>query len=80
MTVAELRNKMKRLTAQSDGTIYYCAISETDDFLEIIHKGTDVDCLWAVDYIGSLSEYLRQEAELEEFCGIPPLRWERVDG
>lgn len=70
MTVKELRNRMERLTAQSEGTIYYCVINETEDFLEILYKGTDAGCLWTIDYVGSLSEYLRQETELEEFRRI----------
>ena len=67
MTVKDLKEKFERLTAESECTIYYCAISEEEDFLEILHKGIGVGYLWTVDYIGSLSEYLRQETELEEF-------------
>lgn len=70
MTVKELKDKFERLTAESECTIYYCALNEEEDFLEILHKGTGVGCLWVIDYVGSLSEYLRQETELEEFRRI----------
>lgn len=71
MTSRDLKEKFERLTAKSECTIYYCALNEEEDFLEILHKGIGVGCLWTIDYVGSLSEYLRQETELEEFRKIP---------
>lgn len=77
MTIQELRNKIEQLTTKSESTIYYCVINETVDFLEIVHKGTSAGCLWTIDYVGSLSEYLRQETELEEFRRISSVPTEK---